>query len=282
MQKAKKMSYKVVKNTNNTRQKEGNIAKILGFTLNSSSSGEVLKSLASRLESNKKIFVVTPNPEFLVFGRDHSWFAKILNESDFAIPDGIGLVWASRLLSQKPGIEKRVSGTDLMQELCKEAVHRGWSVYFLGGPPGVAESAAQKMKQRYPGLKYFVDEGPNLTLDAGTGLLGPQKEVAKVVENINRRSPDLLFVAFGMGKQEKFISDSWAKLNVRLAMGIGGAFDYISGKVPRAPLFVRKMGFEWLYRLLKQPWRIKRQLSLMRFVALVLRERFLLGRKPPG
>ncbi len=267
------MSYKVVNNINGTRQKESNIATILGFTLNSSSSSEVLKSLASRLESKKKTFVVTPNPEFLVFGKDHPWFAKILNESDFAIPDGIGLVWASRLLGKKSRIEKRVSGTDLMQELCKEAAGQGWSVYFLGGRPGVAELAAQKLKQRYAGLKFFVDEGSNLSLDAGTGLLGPQEEVAKVVENINRRSPDLLFVAFGMGKQEKFVSDSWTKLNVRLAMGVGGAFDYISGQVPRAPLFVRKMGFEWFYRLIQQPWRLKRQLNLIRFIGLVVREK---------
>lgn len=276
------MAYKSSKISRDTYQKGSSITPILGFPLNSSNSNEVLKHLTSRLEAKKKTFVVTPNPEFLVFASDHPWFGKILCESDLAVPDGIGLVWASRLLGDKPRLTHRVSGTDLMQELCREAANHGWGVYFLGGLPGVAGSAAIKLKQIYPKLKFYVDGGPRLDLDCKTGMLEPEKEIAKVVENINLKAPDLLFVAFGMGKQEKFIADNWRSMNVGLAMGIGGAFDYISGAVPRAPLWARSMGFEWLFRLIRQPWRIKRQLNLLRFVALVLKERLSMGFKPPG
>ena len=268
------MAYKSSKISQGAPKKGSSISPILGFPLNSSSLDEVLKNLTTRLEAKMKTFVVTPNPEFLVFASDHPWFGKILRESDLAVPDGIGLIWASRFLGKKPRLNHRVSGTDLMQELCREAAIRGWSVYFLGGLPGVADSAAHKLKELYPRLKFFVDEGSKLNLDQETGRLEPEKEMAQMVENINRQAPDLLFVAFGMGKQEKFITDNWRNLNIGLAMGIGGAFDYISGKVPRAPLFIRKIGFEWLFRLLRQPWRLKRQFNLLRFVFLVFKEKF--------
>lgn len=267
------MSYKALKNTKTTIQKGGNTAKILGFTLNSTPFNEVLNNVVSRLRAGVKTFIVTPNPEFLIYGRKHPWFKQSLNASHLAIPDGIGLAWASRILGTRPAIKERVSGIDLMGALCHKAASQGWSVYLLGGEIGVAETAAGELKKKYPGLKISADNGPRLKLDDKTGLIWPKTEVVKVVNTINKKSPDLLFVAFGMGKQEKFIADNWAKLNVRLAMGIGGAFDYISGKIPRAPLCVRKIGFEWFYRLLKQPWRIKRQLNLLKFVTLILKDK---------
>jgi len=253
-------------------KKELNRVKIVGQTLISTSEKRLLAFLASKIAGGEKVFVVTPNPEFLVFARHNPWFEAILKKADMAIPDGVGLVWASRFLGQP--IKERISGTDLMEKLCHQAARKKWSVYLIGGQPGVAEKTLAVLKKRYPRLKGWAKSGPELELINGEWSPKTKEEMAKAVKEINAQKPDLLFVAFGMGKQEKFIADNWNKLKVKLAMGVGGAFDYLSGRVPRAPNWVRNAGLEWFYRLFRQPWRWKRQLRLLEFVWLVVRERF--------
>lgn len=253
-------------------KKELDMVKIASQTLTGTSEKRLLEFLTSRIAQGKKTFVVTPNPEFFVFARHNPWFEAILKKADLAIPDGIGLVWASRFLGQP--IKERISGTDLMEKLCRKAAKKKWSVYLLGGEAGVAKKTLVVLKKRYPGLQGWAESGPELELV--TDHLSPitEKKIAKIIQEINTKEPDLLFVAFGMGKQEKFITDNWGKLKVTLAMGVGGAFDYLSGQVPRAPEWVRKAGLEWLFRLFRQPWRWKRQLRLIEFVWLVLKQRF--------
>lgn len=241
-------------------------AQIGGITLNSTSQTRVLGKIAERIKKNKKTFVVTPNPEFIVYAHKHLWFKKILNQADFAIPDGIGLVWAGKILGQP--IKERISGTDLMEKLCQEAVKRNWSVYLLGAKPGVAKKTLEVLQKRYSGLKGWTESGPKLKIEKWN-----LKTAKDWVEKVNQKKPDLLFVGFGMGKQEKFIWDNWDKLDVRLAMGVGGAFDYLSGQIPRAPKWVQKIGLEWLFRLLREPWRWKRQLRLLEFIWLVIKEK---------
>lgn len=247
-------------------------AKIGGIRLNSTSQTRLLRKIMARIEKNKKTFIVTPNPEFIVYAQRHSWFKKIINQSDFAIPDGIGLVLASKILGQQ--IRERVSGTDLMEKLCQEAAKRGWRVFLLGAKPGRAKKTLAVLKKRYPYLKGWAEAGPKLNLQPITYNLLPKKEIIKVIKSINLKKPDFLFVAFGMGKQEKFIWDNWNKLDVKLAMGVGGAFDYLSGQVPRGPKWVRNLGLEWLFRLIKEPWRWRRQLALPEFIWLVIKEKF--------
>lgn len=251
-------------------EKVGDTAKIVGITLNSTSKAQVLRKITSRLDRQEKTFIVTPNPEFLVFANRNPWFKKILDKADLAIPDGIGLVWASRFLAlrPRPTLRGRISGTDLMEELCQMAAKSGWSVYFLGGKPGIAQKTLEILQTRYPGLKGWAESGPKLEIDGWN-----HKEVKKWGEEISRKSPDLLFVAFGMGKQEKFIGENWQDLKVKVAMGVGGAFDYLAGEIPRAPAWSQDLGLEWLYRLIHQPWRWKRQLALIEFVWLVLKEK---------
>jgi len=210
--------------------------------------------------------LVTPNPEFVVYAHRQPWFRQILNSADFAIPDGVGLVWAARFLGQP--LHRRIPGTDLMEKLCREASRRGWSVYLLGAKPGVAKKALAVLKRRYPGLKGWAESGPVIK---NSGL--KKKEALVWVKKINEKRPTFLFVAFGMGKQEKFIFENWKAMEVKLAMGVGGAFDYLSGTVPRAPVWIRKIGFEWFYRLFRQPWRGRRQLALIKFVWLILLEK---------
>ena len=296
MKKIKKMTLK----------KDGNIFKIFERTLVSSSLDEVLAIIEERILEGRKTLVVTPNPEFMVYAYRHPWFEEILIHSDMAIPDGIALLWAREVLKQKGFFnrllagfltggkiifagwgEKRVTGTDLMEKLCQLAAKKEWRIYLLGGKPGIATKTLKVLRQKYPGLKGWATTGPNLELrmdngewrsentsDGGRPILrsADSSKVSKWVDQINRRQPDLLFVAFGMGKQEKFIADNWDKLKVKMAMGVGGAFDYLSGEVKRAPFWLRKMGFEWLYRLCQEPWRWKRQMNLLTFIRLVLKK----------
>lgn len=247
-------------------------AEILGITLNSTPENEVLREIMKRIRKNKKTFIVTPNPEFIVYAQKNPWFKKILIQADFAVPDGIGLTWAGKILGQS--IKERISGTDLMEKLCQEADKHYWSVYLLGGRPEVAKKTLAVLKKRYSGLKGWAESGPKLNLQPITYNLSPKKEITRAIKSINSKNPDFLFIAFGMGKQEKFIWDNWDKLDVKLAVGVGGAFDYLSGKVPRAPKWVRNLGLEWLFRLIKESWRWRRQLALLEFIWLVIKEKF--------
>jgi len=274
-------------------KKDGNIFKIFQTTLTGSSLDGVLGVIQQRIQQGKKLFITTPNPEFLVFAQKHPWFQKILIHSDIAIPDGIALIWAKEVLKKNnpffrlllgfwTGLkiifigwgQKRVTGTDLTEKLCQLAAKNNWTVYFLGGKEKErAPKALTKMQKQCSGLKGWANPGPILSLNPQKLVLEPILEVKKIIEDINQKQPNLLFVALNMGKQEKFIADNWVQLKVKLAIGIGGAFDYLSGQVKRAPLWVQKIGFEWLYRLLREPWRWKRQLSLLKFIWLVLKEK---------
>lgn len=261
------MLYKTKKSSKLYPKKLGNSVKILGVRLNSTSSSQLLKEVIIRIKSDSKTFIVTPNSEFLTFAQHNPWFKQVLNSAEAAIPDGIGLIWAGKFLGSP--IEERIHGTDFMEELCSAAAKEGLTVYFLGGRPGVAQRALESLQGRYLGLKGWAEEGPPEIKIKSSKFKIDQKWV----EKINQHAPDLLFVGLGMGKQEKFIYDNWKDLKVKLAIGVGGAFDYFSGRVPRAPVCLRKIGLEWFYRLLRQPWRVRRQLALLKFIGLVLKEK---------
>lgn len=281
------------KTEKNTPKKDGNTFKILGIELIGNTFAEVLGLIEARISQNHKTFITTPNPEFLVYVQDNPWFARLLIQSDIAIPDGVALFWAEEVLLKKglfPRLfvgfliglkvifsgwgEKRISGTDLTEKLCHLAAQKGWTVYFLGGKPGIAQKTLNLLEKKYPGLKGWAAAGPNLELIMDNGeWKTEQKEINRCVDEINKEKPDFLFVALGMGKQEKFIGENWGQLKVKLGIGIGGAFDYLSGEVRRAPQWIQKTGFEWLYRLCQEPWRWKRQLKLWQFIWLILTEK---------
>ncbi len=279
------------KTQKNTIKKGLYIGKIIQDSLNSSSYDEVLNKVSKRLQAQKRSFLVTPNPEFLVYASENPWFSNILDKADMVIPDGVAFFWAQEVLKGKNilsrlGIglkvglkvifrgwgKKRITGTDLVELLCKQAAQTGKTVYFLGGRPikgkKVGEIALRKLQNKYSGLKGWVDEAFELDLKE---INSRNNKVKQLVARINQKKPDFLFVALNMGKQEKFIWENWSKLDVKLAVGIGGAFDYLSGMVKRAPLWLRNAGFEWLYRLIKQPWRFSRQLSLLKFIFWVIK-----------
>lgn len=230
---------------------------ILGTDVTDASQAEILEYVFDFLSSTKeKMYIVTPNPEIVMYATSHESFRETLNQARIALCDGVGLLWASSVLGE--GLKERISGVDFMENLCKESVRNAVTVGFLGGRPGVAERTAECLMKKYPGLQVaFVGEEWN-----ESGLKHGKKEL------------DILFVAFGFPKQEVWMAENLEKLPVRVMMGVGGSFDYISGAVRRAPKVVRSVGLEWLFRLIRQPWRFHRQLALPKFAMLVLRQRF--------
>lgn len=176
------------------------------------------------------------------------------------MPDGAGIVWAMR----RQGIAnaERVTGVDLLRELCTQAEQRQASVFLLGAAPGIAAQAAAVLQRQIPGL-----------IVAGTAVGAPDAGQAPALcTQIRESGADIVFVAFGCPAQDFWIQQYQAETGARLAMGVGGSFDYISGTVPRAPLWMRRVNCEWLYRLVRQPWRWRRQRSLIAYVWRILRE----------
>lgn len=237
---------------------------ILGVGITNATKKEILEYVIKSLENfKKKLFLVTPNPEFLVLANKNLEFKNILNRAELASADGVGVLLASKILGKQ--LKERFAGVDLVESLCKEIVRKPITVGFLGGRSGVAEKTVECLQKKYPGLKvvFASEEWSN----DNSGRLSHVAE-APSINNI-----DILFVAFGAPKQEFWINDNLGKIPVKIAIGVGGAFDYISGRVKRAPVWVQKIGLEWLYRLISEPWRIKRQLSLLKFIWLVFREK---------
>lgn len=208
--------------------------------------------------------IYTPNSEMVIDAVRDKEFARVLQKGDLVVPDGIGVVLASRLYGCP--LPERVAGFDLMVRIIGMLNEEGKGVFLFGGRPGVAEKAAMNISKDYPGLKvkgtrngYFKDE-----------------DVREIVRDINASGAEALFVALGSPKQEKWIAEHREQLKVKIAMGVGGSFDVLAGEATRAPAAFRKAGLEWLYRLITQPQRAGRVLALPVFVFKVLIDR---GRK---
>lgn len=248
---------------------------ILGVPVDSTSTISVLSQVQENIGKKTRFFIVTPNPEIIVKAQSDPVLSKALSLADLSLPDGIGLVWASKFLTMRGqgAIQERVSGIDIVELLVKSAAQKRWRVFLLGGKPGVAASAATKLKTKNEKLKIEFSEGPWLDNNGKpVGKMEEEKE-KESIKKINAFRPDILFVAFGAPKQEKWVVTNYNKIQSLVTMVVGGSFDYISGNVPRAPRWMREIGLEWLFRLVIEPRRIIRQLSLAKFVWLVLRQK---------
>jgi N-acetylglucosaminyldiphosphoundecaprenol N-acetyl-beta-D-mannosaminyltransferase len=237
---------------------------ILGVRVDNVTMSEAINKVRGFFKSGKKAYIVTPNSEMIVQARKDPEFAEVLNGADLAVPDTAGLVWASRIWGTP--LKEWVAGVDLFVELCAEAARRGGRVFLLGADPGVAGKTARALRKRYPKLKVagtFAGDGSSK---------GDRETVAEVKRGSKGEDIDLLFVAYGHGKQERWIKRNLTKVPVKVAVGVGGSFDYVSGAVVRAPKLFGRLGLEWLYRLVRQPWRIKRQVALLSFIFLTFRE----------
>jgi N-acetylglucosaminyldiphosphoundecaprenol N-acetyl-beta-D-mannosaminyltransferase len=222
---------------------------------------EALSLIEGFVQSGSPHQVVTVNPEFIVAAQSDHDFRSILNASSLALPDGVGLLWAARFFGHP--LQKRVTGTDTVQRVAALAAQQGYSLFLLGAAPGVAVATAARLCEAHPGLRIVGTH-------AGSPAL---EEEDKIVRTIQRARPDVLFVAYGAPQQDKWIARNLERLGVPVAMGVGGAFDFISGRAKRAPRWLQRLGLEWLHRLLHEPWRWHRMLALPKFVWLVVRER---------
>lgn len=242
---------------------------ILGVPIDCVTMSEATQQASESLEKGQKFFIVTPNSEIVIQANQDEKLLDIIKRSDMTVPDGIGLVIASKIIG-KP-LTERVTGIDLMENLLQYAHQKRLSVYLLGGKRGIAEEAARKIKEKYPGL-IVAGHHHGYFKGLHIGHAGHQEEL-DVLARINEVKPDILFVALGAPKQEYFIDCYMKEIDAKLFMGVGGSFDVYSGQVERAPVFYQKLGLEWLYRGFKEPWRFKRMAVLPKFVIEVLKRR---------
>lgn len=204
-------------------------------------------------------YVVTPNPELVQMARKNPEFMDTLNGADLVLPDGVGVVYAAKILGRP--LKGRAPGIDFASELCRRLAGMNGRLFLLGAKPGVAELAAAELEGAYPGLRvcgvhdgYFKEDGP-------------------VVQAVRDSGADAVFVCLGAPKQELWMKANGAASGARLLVGLGGSLDVFAGQVKRAPEGWQKLGLEWLYRLVKQPSRIGRMAKLPLFLFSALGER---------
>jgi N-acetylglucosaminyldiphosphoundecaprenol N-acetyl-beta-D-mannosaminyltransferase len=225
---------------------------ILGIKVDRVDRQQALDAITVYLEGDDCRQIVTLNPEYVILAEKQPELRRIINSCDLCIPDGMGIVWASRLLGEP--LEGRVTGTGILPEISRICAERDNSIFLLGGEPGVAEMTARVLIDMIPGLDI-----------AGTSSNDPEDGAATVAA-VNQSGADILAVAYGCPKQDYWIDKHRAELTgVKTAIGVGGAFDFISGQIPRAPRVMRRTGTEWLFRLWLEPSRARRMMALPRF-----------------
>lgn len=223
---------------------------ILGCKVDLFRREEVFHLLKKWAHGHQLRHIVTLNPEICLYGQEHEGYQKMINRADLTIPDGFGLKVSAVLMGSR--LSDRITGRDLVDDVCRLACEQNLSLYLLGGADGVAMHAAQALKQQYPSLRIA---------GATHGMhQGEYRERNRdVCHAITAAKADILLVAFGAPKQERFIVKNRQNLpGVKIAAGVGGLFDYLAQEVPLPPRWMTSLGLEWLFRLVTQPWRWKR------------------------
>ena len=233
--------------------------KILGVPVHPMTMQEAVTALEERMQADMQTFVVTANAEIIMMCQEDAGYNQIIShEAELVLPDGAGAVWAGRHLGYN--VPERVAGFDLYNKLLALSAKKGYKAYFFGGSPGIAEAAKAKSEELYPGVQivgchngYFTDA-----------------DVTAIIDAINKSGAEMLFVALGAPKQEKWILEHRNELKPRILMGIGGSFDVLAGKMERAPKWMQDASLEWAFRLYKQPSRFMRMMALPKFALKVI------------
>ena len=227
---------------------------ILGVNVDAVTMAEAVAHVTEAMDVRANVMIATANAEMIIRATHDEELRDILNAAALVVPDGAGTVWAARHLGH--AMPERVAGYDLAQELLRRAPAEGRRIYFFGAAPGVAEKAKEKAEQLYPGIEI---------VGVRNGFFSPADNAAIITE-IKAAHPDLLLVALGVPKQEKWIAAHLAALDVPAAIGVGGTLDVMAGVMKRAPYWMQRAKLEWLFRGLMQPKRAGRLLALPKFV----------------
>jgi len=232
--------------------------RVLGVRVDAVTMDKAVEIIEAFIGGGEPHLVATANAEMVMAAQNDLQLAGILEKADIVVPDGAGVVWAARY--QGCEVPERVAGYDLVQRLLARSAACGYRVYFFGGADGIAQRAAETAKVWYPGITV-----------AGVrhGFFTPA-EMPGIIEEIRVKRVDILLVALGVPKQEKWLAANMRELDIPVSIGVGGSFDVMAGNVKRAPLWMRRLSLEWLFRLLLQPQRAIRMLALPRFVFAVL------------
>lgn len=234
---------------------------ILGIEVDKVDMKEALERLTGFLGEERLRMVFTPNSEMIAAALNDMELKHALDNGDLVVPDGIGVVYASRIYGEP--LPERVAGYDLMIRFLSVIEREKKGIFLLGGNPGIAQRAGEKILQRFPGI---------MLKGCRHGYFG-NEDVPDILDKINESGADVLFVALGSPKQEKWIYSNRDKLSVKIVMGVGGSFDVIAGEVKRAPAVFQKAGLEWFYRLITQPSRAKRMTALPLFALKVIMDK---------
>jgi N-acetylglucosaminyldiphosphoundecaprenol N-acetyl-beta-D-mannosaminyltransferase len=235
--------------------------RVLGVRVDAVDVEQALDRIGELLAAGGHHLVATVNPEFIMRARRDPEFGRVLEGAGLCLADGWGVTWAAR--RQGRPLPGRVTGTDLIPPLARRAAEKGWRLFLLGAAEGVADEVAELLETRFPGLAVA---------GCHAGVAGPEGDQESLAL-ITAARPDIVLVAYGAPRQELWIARNLAHLPAGVGVGVGGAFDYLSGRVARAPGWMRRAGLEWLYRLFRQPWRVGRMAALPAFALEVLRSR---------
>ena len=233
--------------------------RVLGVRVDCVDMPAALRRIEELVDAGGHHLVATVNPEFVMSAHSDVEFARVLESADLCLPDGFGVVWAAR--RHGCDIEAPVAGADLIAPLAALCARRGWRMFLLGAAEGVSADLAARLRAELTGLDVAHHAG---SADAATD--------EETVALIAAHRPHILLVAFGAPKQEMWIDRAGRRTGAHVAIGVGGSFDYLTERVPRAPLWMRRAGLEWFFRLIRQPWRLKRMAVLPLYAVKVMLE----------
>ena len=240
---------------------------IKGVRIDNVTFGEAVSIIKKFIEERRPRYVVTPNVDHIIIAQRDGEFKKIYDEASLVLADGMPILWAAKFLGRP--LKEKISGSDFFPRLCEVAAKEGYRLFFLGGNPEDINRAKEILEQKYHGLRVVGTHSPPF------GFEKDRDEERKAIDIIKEKNPDILFVALGAPKQEKWIYKHSKEINAPVSIGIGASFSFIAGRIKRAPRWMQTSGLEWLWRLMMEPKRLWRRYLVddMKFFWLILKQK---------